>query len=166
MTNFLESITKAREAMQKEIDNHNSTIINFQKNRRKIKPKRYLLSMSSTKFPLISTHNKNQNLSQNQEKLNDDIHPIMKKSSMRNNNSIFPNKKILKKSNSDFNLYNNDNIHLRSNLLFKTSIFQNNDSMNENLEGNLRKKDKTKTVHFNFDSDEENYYNNNNNIEL
>ena len=163
MTNFLESITKAREAMQKEIDNHNSTIINFQKNRRKLKPKRYLLSMSSTKFPLISTHNKNQNLSQNQEKLNDDIHPIMKKSSMRNNNSIFPNKKILKKSNSDFNLYNNNNIHLRSNLLFKTSIFQNNDSMNENLEGNLRKKDKTKTVHFNFDSDEENYYNNNNN---
>jgi len=166
MTNFLESITKAREAMQKEIDKHNSTIINFQKNRRKIKPKRYVLSMSSTKFPLIST-NKNQNLSQNPEKLNDDIHPIMKHSSMRNNNIIFPDKKKLKKSNSDFNLYNSDNNHLRSNLLFKTSIFKNNELFQENLEENLRKKNKTKTVHFNFDSDEDNYHSdNNNNIEI
>ena len=166
MTNFLENITKAKEAMQKEIDKHNSTIINFQKNRKKMKPKKYVLSMSSTKFPLISTHNKNQNISQNQEKLSDDIHPNIKISSMKNNINIFPDKKILKKSNSDFNLDNNDNIHLRSNKLFKTSIFQKKDLFYENLEGNLRKKEKTKTVHFNFDSDEDNYRSNNNNIEI
>lgn len=160
MTNFLENITKAKEAMQKEIDKHNSTIINFQKNRSKMKPKRYGLSMSSTKFPLIATNYKNQNLSQNQEKLNDNINPVIKISSMKNNNSIFSDRKILKKSNSDFNLNNKDNKFVRSNILFKTSIFQNNNLFNDNLEGNLRKKEKTKTVHFNFDFDED-YHNNN-----
>ena len=168
MTNFLESITKAKEAMQKEIDKHNSTIIKFQKNRKKIKPKKYVLSMSSTKFPLIASHNRNPNLSQNQEKLNDEIHPIIKILSMKNNNSILPDKKILKKSNSDFNINNNDNKYPRNNLLFKTSIIQNNDIFYENLQGNLRKKGKTKTVHFNLDSDEDkdNYHSNNNNIEI
>ena len=59
MTNFLDNIVKKQQNIQKQIKNFNSTIIDLQKRRSKIMSKNnFLLSLSTSKFPLIESRYK------------------------------------------------------------------------------------------------------------
>ena len=157
MVNFLENLSKTQEIMQKDFDEHIYKIICFQKNRNKIMSKNnFMLSLSTSKFPLISNQYKSTNLSKIQTKNNEDF---LKLTSIINTNKTLlnPEMKQLKKSNSDFNM--NDIHKSKINKLFDTAISDYNKFIN--MDENQKTTNKVKQVHFNLDSEDEKYNVNN-----
>ena len=142
MSIFMENLGKKKQILEKEIQMYNNTIINFQKKRKKIMSKNnFLLSMSSSKFPLIESRYKNYTQKQLKNKDNLKSCILIKEKSFFNNS----NAKDIKKSKSEYKL--NDIDKNKDNKLFQTSIgrnqklvkfkgdlFQSND--NKGLNGN------------------------------
>ncbi len=123
MSNFIDNLSLKQQLIEKQLKHHNSTIINFEKKRNKIMSKNnFILSLSTSKFPLISSRYKDIFLSQNQ-----------KKNKVKNfNTSCLKNKttsfncldvKEIKKSKSEYKI---DNIDKNKNdKFFHTSIGRN-----------------------------------------
>ena len=120
MANFMENLGKKKQILEKEIQMYNNTIINFQKKRKKITSKNnFLLSMSSSKFPLIESRYKNYTKKQLKDKDNLKSCLIIKEKSFFNKSDI----KDIKKSKSEYKL--NDIDKNKDNKLFQTSIGRN-----------------------------------------
>ena len=115
MSNFLDNITKKKQIMQKEFDDYNSTILNLRKKRSKImSTNNFLLSLSSTKFPSITSRYKDIFLSQkqtNKEKFNSSM-VGGKKSSLKKYENL-----EMKKSKSEYKMSFDKNKNF-----FKTSM--------------------------------------------
>ena len=144
MCNFLENITKKKQNMQKELDIYNRTIMNLQKQRSKIMSKNnFLSSLSTSKFPKISSRYKDIFLSQKQT-MNKDF-----------NSSTFKNKsdsfryldiKGIKKSKSEYGM---EKLNKNSNF-FRTSIGRNYKIVH--FSNDINHKNQTKNDNFNNNS--------------
>lgn len=123
MSNFIDNLSLKQRIIEKELKHHNSTIIKFQKKRNKIMSKNnFILSLSTSKFPLISSRYKDIFLSQNQKKNKVEN---FNTSCLKNKTSSFNylDLKEIKKSKSEYKI---DNIDKNKNdKFFQTSIGRN-----------------------------------------
>ena len=134
MTNFLDNIVKKQQNIQKQIKNFNSTIIDLQKRRSKIMSKNnFLLSLSTSKFPLIESRYKDIFLSQKQKNKDDNS------SITKNKNTSFTNLNIkeIKKSKSEYKINNDTKYKNKDNNFFQTSLGRNYKFSKFNINSNL-----------------------------
>lgn len=160
MTNFLDNIVKKQQIIQKEINTFNNTITELQKRRKKIMSKNnFLLSSSTSKFPLISSRYKDFFLLQkqinNKDKFNSSI--------IKNNNNSFKNLDIkeIKKSKSEYKLNNIYKYKNKDKNFFKTSLKKNYQINNFNQD--INKTNDSKFSNLNKNENENEIINNNNN---
>ena len=133
MSTFLDNLIKKKQTMQKEFDDYNNTILNLRKKRSKIMTNNhYLLSLSSTKFPLIKSRYKDIFDSQKQTKKETFNSSMVttKKSSLKNNE--------IKKSKSEYQInFNKSKDFFRTSVEGKNKLVHFDDNLNKSNNNNF-----------------------------